>query len=96
MNVWRLGTKWGKSPTLEVMVKTKIGFYGIGWDQEGIAPGDFIAVAKPGTKSIAYVGIADTKVFPLTNLLTDAEKHGPLSEWISEANIYSMHWLNRF
>jgi len=85
MNVWRLGAKWGKSPTLEVMVQTKIGFYYIGWGQEGIAPGDFIAVAKPGAKSIAYVGVADTKVFPLTELLSETEKNGPLSEWISEA-----------
>ena len=85
MNVWRLGAKWGKFPTLEVMVQTKIGFYWIDWSQEGIAPGDFIAVAKPGTKIIAYVGVADTEVSPLTELLSETEKNGPLSEWISEA-----------
>lgn len=50
MNIWRLGTNWGGTPTLNIIQTTKVGFWGIDWPTDGVVPDDIIAIATPGKK----------------------------------------------
>ena len=85
MNVWRLGTNWGGTPVLELILQHKIGFFGINWSTDGVNEDDIIAIATPGKKVIVAIGIAATQVQPLSELLEPHEQEGDLSEWLDEA-----------
>ena len=85
MNVWRLGTNWGGTATFDIILENKVGFFGIDWSTDGVGEDDIIAIAKPGTRVVAAIGIAATKVQPLSLLLSDEEKRGELSEWVDDA-----------
>ena len=85
MNVWRLGTNWGGISTLDLMLKSKVGFFHIDWTPDAVAEGDIIAIAQPGSKVTVAVGIAATSAHPLSELLTHDEKTGDLSEWVNDA-----------
>lgn len=51
MNIWRLGTNWEGTHVLDLILQSKIGFFGIGWSTDGVNEDDIIAIAKPGKKN---------------------------------------------
>lgn len=86
MNIWRLGTNWeGMRHVLDLILQSKIGFFGIDWSTDGVNEDDIIAIAKPGKKIIVAIGIAATQVQPLSELLEPYEQEGDLSEWLYKA-----------
>lgn len=86
MNIWRLGTNWeGMRRVLDLILQSKIGFFGIDWSTDGVNEDDIIAIAKPGKKIIVAIGIAATQVQPLSELLEPHEQEGDLSEWLYKA-----------
>ena len=84
MNVWRLGTSWGKTPILDEMLKSKVGFFNK--SANGIREDDIIAISQPFSRIVVAIGIAETEIQPLSDLLTPEEQSGELSFWINEAN----------
>ena len=85
MNVWRLGTNWDGTPILDLILNSKVGFFGKNWSTDGVSENDIIAIAKPGKKVIVAIGIAATGVKPLTELLDPNEQKSDLSDWLNDA-----------
>ena len=85
MNIWRLGTRWGNTPVLDVILETKVGFFFKDWATDGVDVDDIIAIATPWTRNVEAIGIAGSKVLPLSELLDQKEQAGVLSQWINDA-----------
>ena len=85
MNIWRLGTNWGGTPTLDVILATKVGFFSTDWPIDGVEVDDIIAIATPKKYTVEAIGIAASKVLPLSGLLDQQEQAGVLSQWIDDA-----------
>jgi len=76
MTVWRIGTLWGKEPVFDLMMDSRIAFWGSKIDPEtqieepppDVQRGDLIALAEPGTKRIRAIGEVGTNVSHLNEL----------------------------